>query len=167
MKTCFTTACTALHYLANGAGDHYFDASPETRKLISQEEPWLNIQRNQIQEGFEALLHGSCDAANIPRIELPAEYVAAAIALVVKPANTQKACSWLADQSNGAIGQRMEGDERVYETVSNRRLFDLVLTFGHRGTEIQEFRAKWEARVDNRIYGMDPEHQTSKGPNHG
>ena len=67
--------------------------APESMTLLTGTVPWAKADKLDVCRTLDALLNASCDEAVIPRIQLPAEFIAGAIAEYVHPVNTHKACS--------------------------------------------------------------------------
>lgn len=93
----------ALHLIANslGAGTtsiHELGLTPKVYEEVTSEIPWIAAQRTRMRAALDALCHATTDLAGLPRIEIPAEYVAAVIAVFVSPVNTPLACSFMGER---------------------------------------------------------------------
>lgn len=101
----------------------------EQLELTTQEAGWGYEQRNLVTRCLVALLHGTTEQLALPKINLPAEYVAACLVAVVHPANLHAACSWLSsDSRTGAPAQAMASGQDAgptYENVSASQLMAL------------------------------------------
>ena len=75
---------------------------------------------------MDSVLFGALDVLGLPRFELPAEYIAAWIALLVSPVNYETACVWY----HGAqpVENLAETPEiaPIAEGITARQLFALV-----------------------------------------
>ena len=159
MKTSLAICLGALEHLVSGSGDHFFDASPEVARLISQDAPWTVQDRPQVERGMQALLVGALDLAGLDRIELPAEFVAAAIALAVKPCNQLVACVWMSRAHSAAV--MVAEEEQAHEPLSARQLFALVLSIPG-ACPLSQFESRWRSRVDGRVFGLVSEKPQTK-----
>lgn len=64
-------------------------------KLIVGKRPWVGADRLRVIRVLEGLIHGMVDIMGLPKFQLPAEYIAAVVAIFVSPVNYFAACSWL------------------------------------------------------------------------
>jgi len=64
----------------------------EDFELVNGETPWSPSDRQKCFSIIGSLMQGSCDVMGVARFELPAEYVAASIAMFVHPNNSMVAC---------------------------------------------------------------------------
>ena len=87
---------SAMELIASGAGDMYVDASEEEKRLLAQDRFWQGPESNIALSGLQKVLTGSASAAGYPGIDLPAEFIAAGIAMMVRPCNQLGACTLLA-----------------------------------------------------------------------
>ena len=62
---------------------------------VTSQTPWIGAQRQRARATLDTLCHATTDLIGLPRIEIPAEYVAAVIASFVHPVNIAVACSWM------------------------------------------------------------------------
>jgi hypothetical protein len=148
VKTSLEAVKSSLEYLVNGAGDGYFKANPAVRDMIGQDEPWHGSQRGVVSQGIGNALFESCDLAGLERVQLPAEFMAAGIALMVKPANWLLASHWV-----GALHSNMvlaNEEESLFDPVHPSQLFALVLSVGDHFQK-GNFLARWHKRFDERV----------------
>lgn len=116
--------------------------------------PWKREHRRRVTQTLDALLFGTLDQMGLPRIAVPAEYVAAVIATFVAPCNRMVSCLWLAEQrATGARAMDLAaaGMEGAYvDPVSASQLFALVISLSDtdRSTEV---RANFKSRMDKRV----------------
>lgn len=94
--------------------------TPEEWELLTNDVPWLGVDRPRITRIIDSLLYGLVDTMGVPRFDLPAEYVATVVAIFVSPCNYFSACSWLGAFSTASTIQSHnpdlppEGMERVH-----------------------------------------------------
>lgn len=101
--------------------------SAETLELVKGTIPWTANQRVDVVRCMDALNHGVCDIVGIPRIALPAEYIAATIAKFVHPVNTRLACAWL--EVKAGVKEIAGGNNKsvLQEEITADKLFSMVL----------------------------------------
>ncbi len=125
-------------HVAYGAMDHITNAdpeqvlinlgvTPETLKLVKGTIPWTVANRIEVVRCLDALNHGVCDIVGIPKIALPAEYIAASIAKFVHPLNTQVACSWMEVKSSAMEIASSNSKPMLHEEITAQQLFSLVM----------------------------------------
>lgn len=61
-------------------------------KFLVGEDVWINKDRSRARRCVEAATFGALDLVGFPRVEAPAEFIAAVIAYYVHPVNIQTAC---------------------------------------------------------------------------
>lgn len=91
----YAVAKSAMSMIANqGRQGHLgmIGVSQADFDLLTGNAPWLPTDRNRMHVTLNALLNLSCDCLGVPRFQLPAEYVAAGIAVFVNPINSQSIC---------------------------------------------------------------------------
>lgn len=148
MKTSLETVKASLEYLVNGAGDGYFKANPAVRDMIGQDEVWHGSQRGVVSQGIGNALFEACDLAGLERVQLPAEFMAAGICLMVRPCNWLLASHWVgALHSNVVLANE---EEALFDQVQPSQLFALVLSVGDH-FEKGNFLARWHKRFDERV----------------
>lgn len=59
--------------------------------FLTTDKMWTGADRQRVRLCVEACVYGACDVVGMPRFEVPAEYVAAAIAYYVHPINIKYA----------------------------------------------------------------------------
>ena len=121
---------------------------PNELELVTGNVPWKASERNQVSKSLHTLMYSTQDALGLQRFEVPAEYVAATIAMFVRPANIMVACSWMeADLlSASAIGNpHLESINR--NEIRAAQLFALVLQILQESATVSSCRAQFEARV--------------------
>lgn len=99
----------------------------EDLQLVAQPNLWTNPgDRTRIKTTIEACVWGSLDALGVPRIELPAEYLASWIAILVAPVNRMTACAFF-DRPRVASDLAQDPNAyKTYEGVTPARLFAMV-----------------------------------------
>lgn len=101
--------------------------SPENLDKVKSDTPWKGTDREIVVRTLNALNHGTCDIVGIPRIALPAEYVAASIATHVHPVNTKIACNYM---EVTASAKEMAGSNQksvMHKPVTPEQLFSIVV----------------------------------------
>lgn len=90
--------------------------------------PWVGAERNDVRRTLDALIHCTIDCAGLPRIDVPAEFVAMVIAVFVHPVNLMTACVFLEGKHNWVedIPTAEQDPIAALERVSASRLFSLV-----------------------------------------
>ena len=125
---------------------------PQELELVTGNIPWKASERNQVSKALHTLMYSTQDALGLQRFEVPAEYVAATIAMFVSPTNIMVACSWMeADLlSASAIGNpHLESINR--NEIRAAQLFALVLQMLQDCETIDTCKAQFEARVNMSI----------------
>jgi len=89
MDNRFLNALAALDILAHQGG--VLDYNDDDIEFLRGDRLWLAHDRNRARRGIEAFAFTALDIVGLPRISLPAEFVAAVIALHVHPTNFQVA----------------------------------------------------------------------------
>lgn len=91
---------------------HYVDAvdiGDHEWALVRQPTIWAVHDRMTVVKTLESFCHGVMDSLGLPRIELPAEYVAAVITTIVDPVNFQIACRWMERGTTVSAESLVEG----------------------------------------------------------
>ena len=60
--------------------------------FLIQEKVWVSTDRARARRVIEAATYGALDYVGFPRVDAPAEFIAAVIAYYVHPVNMQSAC---------------------------------------------------------------------------
>lgn len=103
---------------------------------------WIAADRGRMSQVLSALLYGATDALGMPRFELPAEYVAAGIAVWVSGVNMSLACEWAPNSGEAAQLAR----SGFFEKPTTKQLFALV-QMALAEKDASEFRALFEKNV--------------------
>nr|QJB20213.1 MAG: external scaffolding protein [Microvirus sp.] len=121
----FEIAKSAMQFIANtGKQGHLamIGVSQADFDALTGDLPLTASERNRAHNTLGALLNVSCDIIGAPRFTLPAEYVAAGIALFVAPINAQALCRVMErSPSAGEISVN-----QMHESCSAEQLFSLV-----------------------------------------
>jgi len=72
--------------------------TPEDFELCAQQQLWHVSQRYRVVRVLNACMFGTLEQLGLPTIIVPSEYVAAVIGIIVSPANTFAACTWLSQE---------------------------------------------------------------------
>lgn len=77
-------------------------------EFLTQEKVWVSTDRGRARRVVEAATFGALDFVGYPRVEVPAEFIAGAIAYYVHPTNLMTAC------------KIMEGSEWSENTINGQ-----------------------------------------------
>lgn len=104
----------ALAAIKLNAESGLLDLTPEAFEFLTHNKPWINTDRAEARRALEAATYGALDFLGLPRIKVPAEFIAGTIALYVDPVNIMTACSFMegAEWSEHVI----QGIERPVKT---------------------------------------------------
>ncbi len=143
------TACGSIETLGLQIGDV---------RLTTGSTPWMASDRNVVTRTLEALQFGTMDALSLPRFEVPAEFVAGAIAMFVHPSNLMVACRWLevGQLSADVIGNPSSSSNVVQ--ISASQLFSLVLQLSNDNVILncrQQFESRTRLAINEAIKGED------------
>ena len=97
MRMHLASALAALQLIEKGCvgGDLSANGILEAEwKVLRQETVWDLKQRPTIERIINTLLFSSMDSAGIPRLQPPAEYIAAVLSTFVSGTNLMIACQW-------------------------------------------------------------------------
>ena len=120
------TALGSLRLVAEGQvynGTGVLGLTDDDIRLTCGANPWIGIDRIQVVRTLDTFLYGMLDVLALPRISVPAEYVAATIAVTVDALNIMVACRWMEKVDAGAAYDLAEGTEAQPATA--RQLFAL------------------------------------------
>lgn len=99
----------------------------EDLQLVCSVTQWTRpSDRTRIRTTIERVIWGALDNLGIPRFELPAEYIAAWIAVMVQPVNRLTACAMFGQPR---VATELAADpltQQTYEGVTPMRLFAIV-----------------------------------------
>lgn len=125
--------------------------SEEDFELVTRNEIWSRNDRQTVVNTIEAVCHGGMDLLSLPRLELPAEYLAAAICTIVRPTNFQVACRWL----ERGVTVSAEGiEDGSLEPVKANVLFVLVCELFN-DEETGKARGALEKKINARLRAHD------------
>lgn len=97
--------------------------SQEDFELVTGPRVWTGYERNRVTQSFHALLQGSVILAGLPPFQMPAEYLAAGVALFVHPMNAQAICRIIEKAPSAeSLGRGVE-----HETCTAKQIFGLVV----------------------------------------
>lgn len=140
-----------MRMMAEGSADGALDLTPEEYRVLVQRSNWLPAQRNVARRGLHAMLHGTMDAVGLSIFQVPAEYVAAGIAVFVSPCNMQAACSELAGESRYSTTMLTNRNTEGVEEITSQQCFAMVL---QAYDAAPEFRKRFEERTQRAIEGL-------------
>jgi len=117
----------ALHILCDSADNDLLGMAKADMIAMSNSVPWVGAQRGDMVRCIEQVAYGGMDAQGLGTVEVPAEFIAAAIYVAVSPVNYRQACKWTA-QRNSADGI-MDGMD---DLVPPERLMTMIAAMrGH------------------------------------
>ena len=136
----------ALGIVTKGAGEHLagLGVSKADWKKTTGNVPYMAADRSTVRRTLDAVIHGATDFVGLPRISVPAEYVAACIHMVVSPVNWQVACRW-AEQGRTMQDLAVNPDTGA-APMSAEQLFACVQMLEGEET-VAVMRAQFEKRV--------------------
>lgn len=115
---------------------------------------WFMEDRSRVRACLDALLYGTVDTVGIPRVEIPAEYIASFLALCVDPVNWMSACTWYqnANTLEVLLSQDSEStlEAGVFESgMTAKRLFALTYRFAMADSagSLSEVRSELSVRL--------------------
>lgn len=95
--------------------------------LLTGQAPWKGNDRNVIKRLLDNIMYGMMDTMNLPRFQVPAEYIASIITGFVARCNYFAACNWLENTYKAEDLGNYDGSQKgEMEKVSDSRLFALV-----------------------------------------
>lgn len=111
----------------------------EDLELVTSHRVFTNINhRRRIRQTLESIMYGGLDAVGLSRFELPAEYIASWICVLVQPHNQMAACGFF-DRARQVDQLRLSPeDSQTYESISPQRLFALCVEIGSADPDITE-----------------------------
>lgn len=162
----YKVARGAMALIANQAKHGSLDTlgvSAEDFKKLSGDSPWMSTDRNRMNLVLSSLLSSTMDIIGVPRFQMPAEYIAAGIALFIAPINVQIACRFMERvPSAETLGRGLENSD----IVTASQLFALVCQLvadPATSHAVILFERNTSIRIENaHIYG-DKESEKSSG----
>lgn len=116
--------------------------TPEDFHKVVADIAWIGSDRQRITQHFEALLVGTIDALGLPRFRMPAEWIAAGIAMFVADVNIHTACKFF--EKSPTVDELARGSE--YDVATSSQLFALTLLL--KSDPIRSSaRALWDKKV--------------------
>ena len=114
--------------------------------LLTGSRSWVAPDRSRVTAMLQDLVFGSMDVAQLPRMNIAAEYQAAVIVAFVGPNNIGKAAHWLsgAMPTNEALAAGVEADN-----VTPDQLFALCLEAYN--DDISSFKALFESALGKKL----------------
>jgi len=158
---------TAIATLA--AIDQYLPAdfdtlgiTPEEFELLASGTPWRRDYMPRLVRTMNALIFGSCEVMLLPKIVVPAEYVAAVISAVVAPSNIMSICIIMSQERATGVGAlelaaRSQQSSQI-DPVSADQLFALccILQDKDRANYARmALKEKLGFRIDRALQGLN------------
>ncbi len=140
----------AMHALADGAAMgslQNLGVPPQDLRLVTGAISWNASQRTLVVRTLETLMFGTMDILGLPRFSVPAEYVAAAIAMFVHPTNILVASVWMESgrQSADALGNPTSASINR-EEVDSQQIFAICLQL-QGDIEVAQCQQQFESRT--------------------
>lgn len=141
--------------------DQYTAADFDTLGITAQDfnlahgnQPWRRDHINRVMKTLQALLFGTLEVQGIPKIVVPAEYVAAVVTAFVAPANRMLACVWLSHERQtgaGALDLSSRGTTTSQiDPTTPEQLFALVVALSD-ADEATSARQQFKKRLGKAI----------------
>lgn len=86
----FTTALASIKLVSESG---LLDLVEEDLEFLTRDTPWINTDRSRARRCIESATYGAIDYLGLPRMAVPAEFIAGVIAFFVKPVNTLTAAT--------------------------------------------------------------------------
>jgi len=139
----YETAVGSMHMISEVGRKGFLDgigiSKPDFDRCVGPE-MWTTVDRNRMNNTFFALLNASIDQCGRSRFTIPAEFIAAGIAVFIHPSNAQLACDFFAViRSAEELGSGMP----TATPCSREQLFALVCQL-YRGDQRNAARSQFE-----------------------
>ena len=105
-------------------------------EILTQTDPWLPAEVQAMRGVLAHAINVSLTFANLPARALPAQYVAAVIAAIVKPMNWLTAAT-IAPETFDALGAANAEENFVVKPVRYEQMISLVMMYGG-GSDFQK-----------------------------
>ena len=122
----YRVAVGALRLVAETATPGYLASvgvQERSFEKLTQDVPWRLDDRMLCKNTLSSLLTATLDATGLAHFQLPAEYIAATIAVFVKPCNCMVACKFM----ERLVSAEEIIREREVESVSAAKMFSLMV----------------------------------------
>lgn len=123
----YETAIQSMVFLAQSTHKELLKSvginEANVRKLM-QDAYWLGPERYTVENTFRALMAGSMRIVGLTDYDVPVEFLAAGIAIFVKPCNARVACGWL---ERPYTARDLASGGTTLVPVSARQLMALVI----------------------------------------
>lgn len=143
----YMVARNAMLLIKNGAASDAFEAlgiSTIDFELCCGDSPWIGADRGRICSILSMLTHGTLDVVALPRIEVPAEFMAGVISTFVAPGNLGVACRWM---EAGDTAESIASGGSL-EAVTAARLFALCCMLA---ADAPAAQAAWRKRTGRAV----------------
>lgn len=144
----------AMQALANGSATGALESLgilPSDLQTTLGGNPWQANERHLVTKTLDILMYGTMDLLGLPRFQVPAEYVAATIAMFVQPSNLMVACRWMeAGQPTVDYLGNPTVSTSNQEPVESTQLFALCLQVVN-DLDIPKFKRQFESRISMSI----------------
>ena len=145
-----------LTLIANGLHKPSINAlglSNDDWEQLTGNTPWTVSDRPKVSRTLTDLIYASVELLGLPRFRIPAEYVAAVVAVFVAPANIFAASSWV---GSDLIASEDLISGKAASPVGTDEVFALVGVAYANAQQHTEFCNRFEANVGRRLAHIMP-----------
>ncbi len=146
-RVSYAVAVNCMRLIRDGGVNDAFESLgiiPEDFDLVCRSVPWIGNDRLRVTTVINSLCHGTVDVCGLPRIEIPAEFIASVLSMFVSPGNLMIACRWM--EAEKAAEDLAAGGS--LEAVQAKKLFALCCQLVH---EAPAATAQWEKRTGRAV----------------
>lgn len=137
-----------MQVIADGGSDGLLDLAPEDWRVLTSKSLWLAQERARARRGLQAACYGTLDAVGLTPFQLPAEFVAAAIAIFCNPCNYMIACHEMCHQARSSVTELASDYEEGLEPMRPEKLFALCL---QAYSDSENFRNQFATRTTKKL----------------
>ena len=97
-RVSYAVAQNCMQLIKDGAVNDAFEALgiiSQDFELACSQIPYIGADRGRVTTVLRSLIWGTLDVVGLPRIEVPAEFIASVICVFVAPGNLAVACRWM------------------------------------------------------------------------
>lgn len=126
----------------------------EQMQKLTQNFTWLRSDMQVVMRTMITMLYGTLEVLGIPKITVPAEYIAPHIATLVDPCNRMACCVWLSQEKQTGAGAlelaARNHQASIIDHTSADQLFALVCLLSD-SDECGYARVRWEQVLNLRL----------------
>ena len=146
-RVSYAVAINCMTLIKEGAVNDAFEAlgiRPDDFDLVCGSDPFIGADRGRVTSVLNSLIHGTLDVVQLPRIEVPVEFIAGVLSVFVHPGNMAVACRFM-ESAHSAEDLASGGS---LEPVSARQLFALCCQLVN---DAPVATARWEKRTGRAV----------------